>query len=55
MDNQSFLKHLETLAELALGAREVGELESFLDACQMILQTSNRKLTTFSLDAKSLN
>jgi hypothetical protein len=59
MDNQSFFKHLESVSNLATEASDIGELEDFLDAIQMVLMTRNmklkRKLTEFSLDANSLN
>jgi hypothetical protein len=55
MDNQSFLKHLQSLADLAREAQEISELDDFLDAMQIFLQSRRKDLTRFSLDQKSLN
>lgn len=55
MDNQTFLQHLRAISDLAKEAEEVDQLDDFLDACQILLQSKRGKPTRFALDSRSLN
>ena len=55
MDNQPFLNHLQSISELATDANEVGQLDDFLDACQIFLQSKRNEATKFGLTPQSFN
>jgi hypothetical protein len=55
MNNHTFLEHLRAISQLAKDAEEEDQLEDFLDAIQILLQSKRGKLTQFSLDPRSLN
>jgi len=55
MNNHTFLEHLRAISELAKDAEDQNQLEDFLDACQILLQSKRGKPTRFALIGPKFN